>query len=381
MSELQILFAVVVVLYLLQCVAWVPQDSAAFRATFFAGWKQELGGFRLAAAHVRGVPGNPLPPLRGVAVCQPALVAVSPEGIAHLHGGPQAFFPFASIEKVSADGKSVCTGGEDIRSQRDLFDASTADEARRLAAWLEKLRGMPEKKRGQAIEKRLAAALEFERASERYAEFERATRLLGWSCTALFAYLFLFLPLIIDAVGLARVWLVLAGVLVVMVALIGWDFRRAHRQLHPDDGDARWTALMTILLSPVAAIRAKDVVFRDLFTSFHPLAVARVLCLPEEFRRIAARTLREITFPIPATAAGEDEDSFQCESWFRERQSAAIRRFLNDAELRPEELLAPPAPSGPQSVSYCPRCCQQYAVSPGACTDCGGIPLEPLPKN
>ena len=378
MSELQVLFAVVVVLYLLQCVAWVPQESAAFRATFFSGWIQAGEGFLLAVQHIRGVPGNPLPPLNGVAVCQSAPVAVSPVGFTRVFAGPQAFFPFAGMKKISAGGKSVETGGEDIRSLEALFDTPTEGEARRLAAWLEKLRTMPEKKRAHAIEKWLGASLDFSQASARYVEFDHATKFLGWACTALFAYLFLFLPLILDAIGLARVWMVLAATLVLLMAFIEWQFVRAHKRLHPGDGDARWTALITMLLYPVAGIRAKDVVLRDLFAEFHPLAVARVLCEPEEFGRVAARTLREFTFPIPANAAAADEPGVQCESWFRERQSTALRRFLKEAELNPEELLAPPPRSSSKSVSYCPRCCQQYALSPGECRDCGGIPLLPL---
>ena len=372
MSELQILYAAFVVLYLLQCVVWIPQDSPAFRPAFLGGWIQAGEGFRLAAQRIRGVAGNPLPPLIGVAVCQPTLVAVSPAGVAPARGGTQMFASFAGMEGVTAVTKSVCIGDD------KLLKAGSEGDAKRLAAWLEKLRTMPEKKRGFAIETRLGDSLDFTQASARYVEFERATQFLGWACTALFAYLFLFLPLIIDAIGLARMWMVLAAALVLLMAFIHWQFVRVHKRLRPEDGDARWTALFTMLLYPVAAIRAKDAVLHDLFAEFHPLAAARVLCEPEEFRRVAARTLREITYPLPASAAASDEPGVQCESWFRERQLAAIHRFLKDAELKPEELLAAPAPNSAQSVSYCPRCCQQYAVPPGVCADCGGIPLHPL---
>jgi len=375
MSELQILFVVLVVLYLIQCVAWVPQDSTAFRPTLVSGWKLEPEGFRLAAARLRAVPGNPLPPLHGVAVCPAQFVSVSPLGVLPAGASPQAFQPFDAMRGVSAAGKHVRIAGA------TLLTAGSPAAAARLAAWLEKLRALAEKKRAAAIEKHLAAALDFERASERFAAFHARTRLLQWTSTALFSFLFLFLPLIVDAVGLARVWPELVAVLLVLVALIAWDFRRAHRQLHPEEGEARWTAMLTIILSPVAAMRAQDVLFRDLFAGFHPLAVARVLCSPEEFRRVAARMLREFTFPIPGSQLAGDEPAARCDAWFRERQSAALRRFLADSGAKPEELLAPPARSGPQSTSYCPRCCQQYAVLPGTCPDCGGITLEPLREN
>jgi hypothetical protein len=374
MSELQILFVVLVVLYLIQCVAWVPQDSTAFRATLFSGWKLEPEGFRLAA-RLRAVPGNPLPPFHGVAVCPPQLVSVSPLGMLTGGTGAQAFQPFDGMREIRAAGKHLRIAGA------PLLTAGSPGEAARLAAWLEKIHALAEKKRAAAIEKHLAAEFDFERASQRFAEFRARTRLLQWTSTALFSFLFLFVPLIVDAVGLARVWPELAAALVVLVAAIAWDFRRAHRKLHPQEGEARWTAMLTIILSPVAAIRPKDVLFRDLFAGFHPLAVARVLCAPEEFRRVAARMLREFTFPIPGSQLAGDEPAARCDAWFRERQTAALRRFLAESGAKPEELLAPPARSGPQSASYCPRCCQQYAVLLGACPDCGGIALEPLPEN
>ena len=375
MSELQLLFAVLVVLYLVQCVAWVPQDSAAFRPGFFSGWKLELEGFRLAAWRIRGVPGNPLPPLHGVAVCPPLLVSVSPLGVARDTSGPDSYRPFEGMRELAAAGKQVRIAG------KAFLAASSPAEAARLAAWLEKLRGLPENKRAASIEKHFSHAFDFDHASQRFAEYEESTALLRWTCTALFAFLFLFLPLIVDAVGLVRVWPTLAGMLVMLVGAIAWHFRRAHLLLYPDEGDARWTAMITVILSPVAAIRARDVLLRDLFAAFHPLAVARVLFSPEEFRRIAARMLREITFPIPGTFGGGETAGVECEAWFREHQTAAMRRFLAEAELKPEELLAPPTRSAPQSTSYCPRCCQQYAVLPGTCKDCGGIPLESLREN
>ena len=376
MSELQILFAVLIALYLFQCVAWVPQDATAFRPTFFSGWKWEREGFRLAAARLRAVPANPLPPLNGVAVCHPETIFVSPAGVSHAGGaaGPGGFTSFAGMSEVAAAGKQVRIGGA------AFLGAAVPAEAERLAAWLESVRAMPEKKRGAAIEKRLAASLDGDRASERFAELHESAAWLEWTCTGLFSFLFVFLPLTVDAVGLVRVWPALLAALVALVAAIAWQFRRAHRRLYPEGGEERWPAVMTIALSPVAAVRARDVLLRELFAGFHPLAVARALCAEVEFRRIAARMLREFTYPIPGSVGEQQDAAAACEAWYRERLGAAMRRALRDAGCEPEELLAPPAASGPQSESYCPRCCQQYAVTGGTCADCGGIPLEPLER-
>ncbi|MBI3874586.1 MAG: hypothetical protein HY300_01170 [Verrucomicrobia bacterium] len=53
-------------------------------------------------------------------------------------------------------------------------------------------------------------------------------------------------------------------------------------------------------------------------------------------------------------------------------------KFLRDEGLKPEELLAPPAPGDPGNRSYCPRCRAQFVTADGACADCGGRKLEPF---
>jgi hypothetical protein len=369
MSELETLFLIIVVLYLIQCVTWVPQDSVAFRASVWRGWRLDDAGFRLGVAKHRGVLGNPLPPFEGVAVCQPPLASFSPLGVVRTGGQPQAYAAFDSLAGITAAGKHVRISGA------TFVTVHSPVEAARLAAWIEKLRGLEEKKRAAAIERRLAEMLDFDRASERLAEYNARTKFLRLASTALFFLLFVVTPLVVGVAGIVRVWVVLVVLLVLLVAAIGWSFRRAHRQLHPEESEARWTAVMTIALSPMMAIRARDAILRDLFSGSHPLAVARVLCSEEVFRGVAARMLREVTFPIPASEAPEFETSARCEVWFRERLGAAMRRFVSEAKLNPEELLAAPARSSPQCASYCPRCCQQYAMAEGVCKDCGGIEL------
>jgi hypothetical protein len=370
MSELQTLFLVFVAIYLIQCVAWIPQDAPAFRSALWSGWRSAGEGFRVGAMRTRGVLGNPLPPLEGVAVCAAQLAAYSPEGVARLGSARDdaSFAPFAGMGPADAAGKQVRFGGA------TFLKADSPAEAARAAAWVEKLRAVDARQRGAAIEKQLATMLDFRAAAERLAAFEKATRLVGWTATALFFYLFLVMPLAVDAEGLSHAWPWLLGALLVLVAVVAWSFRRAHRQLSPEDSEARWTALLTIALSPVAAIRARDVLMRDLFREWHPLAVAHVLCAPKIFREAAARMLRECAFPIPERETGKEEA--ECARWFRERLLAAMRRMLAQAGMKPEELLAAPMRASAECAAYCPRCCQQYAAGAETCPDCGGIGLE-----
>src|SRR5206468_5865843 len=99
--------------------------------------------------------------------------------------------------------------------------------------------------------------------------------------------------------------------LVALLALttsIAIFFHRAHKAFYPEAEDERFTHFLTVLLSPVTSIRALDIVSRPLLETFHPLAIARVFCSPEQFREFAGRVLRDIHFPaLPLSPANQPD--------------------------------------------------------------------------
>ena len=55
---------------------------------------------------------------------------------------------------------------------------------------------------------------------------------------------------------------------------------------------------MVMILAHPVAVRAEDTVTRDLIATYHPLAVAQVICPRSTFLRFARRILRDAQFPI-----------------------------------------------------------------------------------
>jgi len=74
--------------------------------------------------------------------------------------------------------------------------------------------------------------------------------------------------------------------------------------------------------------------------------------------------------PAPASAAAE------IRAWHAAEFELLLRRWLNDASLDAEALLAPPAPDGVASCAYCPRCRAQFIRLDGRCPH--GVELVPL---
>ena len=83
-------------------------------------------------------------------------------------------------------------------------------------------------------------------------------------------------------------------------------FHRAHRALYPQAGDERFTHTLTILLAPMATMRAHDTLSRPLLAAFHPLALAKVFLPTNDFHDFARHVLLDLRHPaLPVCSSAE----------------------------------------------------------------------------
>jgi hypothetical protein len=194
----------------------------------------------------------------------------------------------------------------------------------------------------------------------------------------LFAYLFVFTPILIWRLGFHMVWpTLLAGLLCFTIAT-AFFFRRIHKIFYPKAEDDRFTHFLTILLSPATTIRAHDALSRPLLERFHPLAIAKVFCAEDKFRSIASGILREIRHPALPLCPRSEPLALEAESFGRSLLDKTVEEFLKKNNVGIKKLLQPPEPTDPTCVSYCPRCLSQFTTLEGKCDDCGGLPLTPF---
>jgi len=154
-----------------------------------------------------------------------------------------------------------------------------------------------------------------------------------------------------------------------LVANSAYTFLRIHRTLNPSALVDRREKLLALLLSPVGAIRAPGVLIKNSVVEFHPLAVAAAVMPHRDARRFAARILRDLTFATPG-----DDNSSSMESEWR----SAVWEWTRKEFGNPELLVGPPVRRFSASLSYCPRCEQEYVVAIGLCVDCPGVALKPF---
>jgi hypothetical protein len=380
LSELELLYLVLVLIYGWECSCWVQRGSLLLISWLGRGWRlahpstllgNQRGGLRLAP---------PLPPLGTVlqtgqfplsldadAVLGFVAPAINPGGRPPQSG---LLIRFSDIQTAKSQGRKVYVNGQ------LLVRAGSKQLAASLALKLESLKKSSRKEREKTlgeIEKLDTTGLE-----KRWKQFLECTRTLRLLCNILFLYLFLAAPAIIWQFGLEHNWLPLLIGLLGITSGSSMLFRQAHLALYPGPDEERFTHTLTILLSPATAIRARDILSRPLLQEFHPLVVARVLCSAEQFADLARFCLREIRHPAKPWCPNPEAAAGQVEARARERLRNSVEQFIKSAGLDPEKLDRPPEPTDASCLSYCPRCLSQFTTSHGVCDDCGGLELVPF---
>ena len=357
MSDSTTLLVVLAAVYCVECLIWIPAGSFLFvsrRRRDYRAHEMEEDRRHLPAL------APPLPPLGTSFLCAPPAAAVSPEGLS-----TRPSLRLEELFAVESEGRAVRAGG------RCLLKAASPRAALALTELLRRLLNLAPDRRAATIDNALSDSLDAGAVVDRVEAFHRQTETLRWLCNMLFLHLFVAAPLAILWTGLPAAWLPLLLGLAVLQGLISIEFRSAHRALYPDEPQRRWTLLMTIVLSPPAAVRAVDTLGRDLLGDFHPAAVCAALLEPEEFAGVARRMLHDLR-RFDRDGAPPD----RVERWHRRHLGDALEALARGYGLGPAEMMRPPVPDDDLCLSYCPRCHEQYLIAEGQCGSCDRVGLR-----
>ncbi len=362
MSSIDGLLLLLAVVYLVECAAWVTRDAVPFRQGLLGRWRHappsEWGGHDRNAFVFSG----PLPPLPPLILCQPWPIAFADEGVSPLPPAEPRLLPWQALRELRIDGRLLLAGGARVA---EFLSPLVAHQ---VGGLLERLAALPPNERGQELRSAIRESLDAEGARRRLAAYRAASGFLAVSANLLAAVCFALVPATFHVPFLAERWLWVLLWAVLLWALVVFDFARAHRALHPEQRRRRHVLIMA--LSPLAALRARDVVAREALALFHPLAAARALLDEARFAAFARKALAEARFPLRAAEPRPTE-----ESW-RALFADEIERFLRHEGFDPDALLAPPPREGPESLAYCERCRAQYTLREGTCHACGGRALR-----
>lgn len=380
MTDSQQLGLALVLVYASECLVWARRGGVVFRR-----WIGSTGTLRTGGELFRNERGGlfwapPLPPFGETALVRGLPWSVGPEGILTGQGAswdpsgrpatPMMFRKWDSLGALRSTGRTVWSGEE------RLGEAGSEPEAARLAGGIEALRGLDPGERARRLPGWIAAPLDPATAARRLAEGRRATRGVRRAGSLLFLFLFGAVPAVVWAWGWWPAWWMLAPLLVGQVAWISGQARRVHAGLYPAAAEERFRLTLTLALSPLAAIRAGDALFRPLLEEFHPVVIGALWLERGALEEMARRTWRDLRWPrlpacpVPGGAATE--------AFHREAVREALEAWARGAGLDPSAWQRPRPPSDPSHTRHCPRCETQYTSRASCCAECGGRELLPL---
>ena len=350
-GEGETLLVILLLLYLSECVIWMKRESVAFVSPWGRKWRLTTPSSWLGNARGGILFLNPLPPSGRVFLSHLSPISISPSGVCALNvqtlpseaRSPYQtgeFLPFGKIKDAGLDGIYLTINNERFAK------CATAKQARALAGVIaEMAKGSASKREGMA---RTWIAKQFSTndATTLLKEAEaliKPVQSLG---------LILFLPVAIVMVALA-----------VEIAIV---FRRTHKKLFPNESSERLESLVKMILCPPVAIRAADILTRNLLAEFSPIVLANVLAGSGE-RKFVRSVVLDLKHPLGHELS--DENAVKTVTWTANEQLKVSERYV-----KPEELLAP-AEREENSLSYCPRCRCQFVVTAVECPDCPGVQL------
>lgn len=368
LTDNQTLLLVVGLIYLWECCVWIPRDAVAVVTGLSPATLRKPS--RTAGNSRGGFIMGQLLPGSCTFLCQPWPVSLSVDGFAigaaadRPRGSIRSrIYCWAAVEALDREGTTLLVNG------RHFCRTVAPSQTLLLQKALEKMRVASSRERQQEISTLLGQLFDTDAARTKLHSFRRQStglNLLEW---LLFVLALICVPLATSFLGLAGA-LNLLGIplLLLLLALVTLVFR-IHRRLEPEAGSARFQLVVMMMLLPPMALRASDMLSRQLLAAYHPLVVGRLLLAPHRLQEFASEVVRELEYR-PASETPPPAAAISC-SW-RHELVGAVREWLAAEEV---DVIRAPNERQDGATAYCPRCLEQFERADAVCNDCAGLGL------
>jgi len=375
MSDWMLLGLLAAGLYLLECTRWVRSDEVACVRTGLPPRWQAREGESFFGTEEGGVATLAPWSLSGTLVTTRSWpVAFSATGVAatrqpHQNDRSPALdlIGYADAGRVRADGAQLRL------DDRPWVHAGSAREAHRCVEHISRLAALPEHARERAIIRRVRNTCDDAGARRRWREVNTHLHRLERHARGLVLGLGVVTPGLLVAMGSQRAWPWLLTLIVSLNILMIRSYTAAHRSLYPADRGERWQQTLSMLLLPLASLRAADTLTRDCLAAYSLAVVLPLVCgrdggLPL-LRRRWFDTARLHDASVASTAGSAAD---QCRQWFAacvaHEETAVLARMGISVDEGPEPVDG--------ALAYCPRCHAQFrSASATTCTECIAVTL------
>jgi hypothetical protein len=380
MSDGQVLFAVICLLYFTECFLWVGKYSLVFISMWGGNWKISYANLYMGTPNGGIVLMNPFPFLGQSYVCDLLPVSFSPRGLCVYnsqclseYGRPKQSgisIDFNDIKKIEYFNKNVRLNDSFYIK---CYSPAQADSVTKIVS---KIIQTPENQRELLIKTFLLQGFDTDRAKQILDETIGHIHRLSSACATLFVYLFILAPILVLHFGLTQTIIPIAVFMFIMAIYISILFYKAHKKVYPSAKEERISNLIKMVLCPPDAIRANDIITSKILIEFNPVIIANILLKKEDFLLFAQRQLLDLKHPLEYEC--KEKLSTEIIAWHNTTLFNITYDYLCNAEGTQIDLLDAPKPWDNQSKSYCPRCLCQYLIYEGECSNCFGVRIVPF---
>ena len=376
MTDGQVLYAVLFLVYLADCFCWVGRRSVALVSPWLDRWRPTFGTPPFGNDKGSLLLVNPLLPLGRVIRSHLTAVAIAPEGICAAN--PQTLpgaerwdraedaLAFADVSEVAADQSVLKING------RRFARCGGPAQARELAELIGRAAKASAKKREKLVRAYVESQYDAGAARTRLDRAVKVSRPALVVCNLFFVFLFAVAPVLVRFFGLAPLIWPVVGALYGLAAVVSVLFYLAHRSLYPDERGERVLDVVKMMLCPPLAIRAVDMLTADAAGRASPLVVATTLA-PEESAAFIRHFVRDLANPLARGTA--DPLAERIAAWhLATHRELAVAHVERAAPEIAAALFEPPEREGESEV-WCPRCLAQFSEDHGTCPDCEGVGL------
>ncbi|MFC1591332.1 hypothetical protein ACFL43_02290 [Thermodesulfobacteriota bacterium] len=384
MSDEQMLFVVLCLIYFAECCFWLKKQSVAFLSPWYRKWYVKTSNSIFGNVSGSLIWLNPLPPLGHFFKVHLSSAAISLTGICsynlqtlpNTEGRPQKenSIVYDQIEEVQVRDETI-----EI-NQNYFVKCSSHQEAIRLKNFIEAVTKLDFEEREKYVKQFIDDQFCAESISGMIERFKNITDFLVFVCSAYFVVLFVAIPVFVNILGLRVMFVPIATIIFTFTIQILIVYYYSHKELYPNRTKNRVGDIIKMLLCPPAAIRAVDHLTSDLFSMYNPLVVASELSFFDN-KSFIKSYMRDLKYPLEHNL--KDPLSVEIAQWYTGELLNLCFAYIKENKsevLGSDEIFSHPQQDH-DCNTFCPRCETQSRQSSGICPECPGVELIPYAKD
>jgi len=293
---------------------------------------------------------------RNIYVLMPAALTLAEDGVLTDCLDSCKKFYYDSLESVSVEGSFLVLNGSSV-------DCGSARYALYCKNIVNDCKTLDFKKRSDYIKKFYNKSSNVPEISDVIKAYKSVSRFISVIASLLFITVFIVFPVLVFRNYFEAVWinfLVVYLVLILFQIILG---TYVLRKIYKASLSRVIGVSLTLLVSPLSAIRLVSHLSKDLLVQYHPAAVYVAANSQESSEKYVSKYFRYIYIKLQKE---QDENKKE----YLAKENKTILRIIEQFGIDPNKLWHEPEKESSEIVSFCPVCLEQYLKADAYCDDC-----------